>query len=74
MDFDSWLRFGMEQGWCGPTVCSTHDGIPTTREQDEAWESGDDLCVFVVRMYESPEEKKSVEENHSPSVWRNNYR
>lgn len=73
MTFEEWMKHGIEQGWCGAPVCSTHDGVPTTADEDKAWEQGDDLCIHVVRMYASAEEKRSVEENHSPSVWRNTY-
>jgi hypothetical protein len=30
----------------------------------------DEPCVHIVRLYESTEMKKAVEESHSPSVWR----
>lgn len=73
MSFDDWVSYGIGQGWCGAPVCSTHDGVPTTADEDNAWEQGDDLCIHVIRMYASAEEKRSVEENHSPSVWRNTY-
>jgi hypothetical protein len=70
MDITEWVRTGIEQGWCGPLVCSTHDGIPTTADEDDAFEEGDDVCVFVIRPYEDAEVKAAVEENHPPSVWR----
>ena len=38
MDGNHWLAYGIEQGFCGPPVCTTHDGIPSTREEDEVWE------------------------------------
>ena len=72
MDFDHWLKYGIEQGFCGPPVCSTHDGIPTSGAEDEAWEEHDP-CVHVIRPYESPEHKAAVEENHSPSNWRDTW-
>ena len=34
VDFDLWLKYGIEQGFCGPPVCYTHDGIPTSEEED----------------------------------------
>jgi len=40
-DFDDWLAFGIKQGFCGPPVCSTHDGIPTSEEEDLLWEEED---------------------------------
>lgn len=73
MDFDKWLEFGIRNGWCGPAVCSTHDGIPYSREEEAEWEEGHDPCAHILRLYESAEHKNSVEETHSPSQWRNHY-
>jgi hypothetical protein len=67
MTFDEWLQHGLTQKWVGPAVCSTHDGIPTTAEEDENY---DDTCIHVLRLYEDEATKLAVEENHSPSVWR----
>jgi hypothetical protein len=70
---EDWITIGIERGWAGPPVCSTHDGIPQSREEEEAWEEGSDPCTHVIRLYTDAEEKKSVEETHSPSQWRNHY-
>ncbi len=43
MDFNHWLAYGIEQGFCGPPVCTTHDGIPSTREEDEIWEEFEEV-------------------------------
>jgi hypothetical protein len=69
MTFDEWLQIGLDNAWVGPSVCSTHDGIPMTGEEEEEMYEGDP-CVHVLRLYEDAETKKAVEENHSPSVWR----
>lgn len=69
MDFDAWLKMGYENGWVGPDVCVTHDGVPMTASEESESETGDP-CVHVVRLYESTDVKRDVEENHSPSVWR----
>lgn len=69
MEFEEWLAYGIEKGWTSPAVCSTHDGIPSTHEEDEEFENGDP-CLHILRLYESPEVKAAVEENHAPSVWR----
>lgn len=71
--FDEWIEFGMNKGWCGPPVCSTHDGVPTSHAEEVEWEEGNDPCIHVVRMYEDEQQKLSVEENHSPTNWRNHY-
>lgn len=67
--FDAWLKFGIDMGWSGPAVCSTHDGIPTSEAEDEEFEDGDP-CVHIIRLYESLEVRDAVEANHSPSNWR----
>ena len=66
MTFDEWLQFGFENGWCGPDVCATHDGTPLSDEECDE----DEPCVHIVRLYDSLETKRAVEEAHSPSVWR----
>lgn len=69
MTFDQWLKLGWDNGWVGPDVCSTHDGVPTSASEDTEFET-DDPCIHVVRLYETADIKRAVEENHSPSVWR----
>lgn len=69
MTFDEWLRIGIESDWCGPAVCITHDGLPTTSTEDEAFEEGDP-CVHILRLYADKATRKAVEANHGPSVWR----
>jgi hypothetical protein len=66
--FDEWLQVGMDEGWCGPPVCATHDGVPTTVVEDD--EISDDPCLHVIRLYEDADTKAAVEANHPPSVWR----
>jgi hypothetical protein len=70
LTFEEWHRTGYENGWCGPALCYTHDGVPTSTAEDEAWENGDDPCIHVVRLYEDNDMKTAVEQNHSPSQWR----
>ena len=71
-DFDEWMRIGIEKGWIGPAVCSTHDGIPTSEEEDLLWEE-EDPCIHVIRPYFDADHKAAVEENHSPSTWRDTW-
>ena len=71
--FSEWITYGIAQGWCGAPVCYTHDGLPMSVTEDEEFGDGGDPCLHVVRMYESEEHKKEVEEAHSPSQWRNTY-
>lgn len=69
-NYNSWLTYGVKMGWCGPAVCYTHDGLPTTEEEDGSWEEGEDPCIHVIRMYEDDNVRDAVEANHSPSNWR----
>lgn len=69
MEFEEWLKIGIKNAWCGPAVCFTHDGLPTTQAEDEEFDNGDP-CIHVIRLYDDPTVKTAVEENHSASVWR----
>lgn len=70
MDFETWLKVGYESGWCGAPVCYTHDGLPTSEAEDSVWVEGDDPCLHIIRLYEDEQQKRDVEDNHSPSQWR----
>lgn len=69
-NFEDWLKTGIENGWCGPAVCHTHDGFPMSEHEDAEFEEGGDPCMHMIRLYEDYNLKKSIEANHSPSVWR----
>ena len=69
IDFNQWIAFGMEKGWCGPPVCETHDGFPMSEQEVLEFEEHDP-CIHMVRLYEDENHKAAVEEAHSPSVWR----
>lgn len=70
VDFELWLRQGIDNGFVGPPVCSTHDGTPTTEAEDNEMMDGYDPCLHILRLYPDPETRTLVEANHSPSVWR----
>lgn len=70
MDVDQWLEYGYRQGWCGPPVCYTHDCIPMSEQEDNEFSDGGDPCMHIIRLYDGLEVKNSIEEHHSPSVWR----
>ena len=74
LEFTQWLEIGVRNGFVSPPVCYTHDGVPTTLTEDTEFEEGSDPCLHIMRCYESPDQKESVELNFSPAVWRNNYR
>jgi hypothetical protein len=69
MDFEEWLKFGFDQGWCGPAVCETHDGIPLSEKEAEEFEESDP-CIHIIRLYEDAEHKLEVEDAHPASMWR----
>jgi len=70
MNFNEWLEYGIKQGWAGPDVCYTHDGLPTDEAEEAEFEEGSDPCLHIIRLYEDKHHKKRIETNHSPSVWR----
>ena len=70
MEFEEWVRLGLDKGWCGPPVCATHDGVPSSEAEDNEFMDGDDPCLHIVRLYENPDIKHAVESSHAPSVWR----
>jgi len=50
VDFQDWLELGIQNGYCSEPVCNTHDGLPSTEEEDQEWEEGYDPCVPAVRL------------------------
>lgn len=64
MDFYDWLKLGIDKGYCTTMVCATHDGVPTTKAEDDSWEDGDDPCAFIVRIPESKEELEAIRKNY----------
>jgi hypothetical protein len=71
MTYDEWISIGINNNWCGPAVCYMHDGLPTTPYEDEQLDEGYDPCIHIIRMYDTPETRTLIENNHSPSLWRN---
>jgi len=70
INFDEWLQTGYDQGWVGPPICHTHDGMPMSVAEDYAFEEGEDPCMHILRLYEDKIDKQQIEDAHSPSVWR----
>lgn len=69
MDFSEWIELGIQKGWCGPPVCYGHEGLPASKEEERVmFEYDDDSCLYIVRLYDSPELKADVERNHLPST------
>lgn len=71
MTFEEWIETGVREGFCGPPICEVHDGMPMSRQEHEAWNSGEDICLYMIRLYDDLEHKTSIERNYNPSRWRN---
>lgn len=70
MNFDEWIQYGWEKGWCGPPLCINHDGFPYSEDEDEDMNEGGDPCMHFVRLYEDQDQRLSIELNDSPTNWR----
>jgi hypothetical protein len=46
-----WLKLGYKMGWVSDVVCSTHDPIPMTEQEELEWEQGYDPCAHVMRVW-----------------------
>jgi|TARA_R110000803_G_scaffold23928_2_gene58254 hypothetical protein len=51
MEFIEWFELGRAKGWCSELTCSTHDMLPMSEPEIEAWEAGEEPCLFGVRVY-----------------------
>jgi hypothetical protein len=49
--FWRWYEKGLNNGWCSEIVCDTHDGLPMSDDEMEAWSEGDDPCIVAVRIH-----------------------
>lgn len=67
ISFDLWYEAGLRQGFIGPLVCAIHDGVPMTVDEEQSIIDREAVCVYVMRRYDSPEQKHDVEENHEPT-------
>ena len=52
MDIYEWIQYGVERKYCSSPVCSTHDGLPMTDEENVQWDDGGDPCVHALRLDE----------------------
>lgn len=49
-NFDEWLQYGIENGFCSPQFCNTHDSMPMDETEERAWDEGGDPCAHMVRL------------------------
>ena len=68
--FNEWLELGWRQGWISPPVCYDHDGIPLSEAEELEIEEYGEVCVHILRLYESDLHRRQVEKNCAPAVWR----
>jgi hypothetical protein len=50
MSFDEWLQYGIDNDYCSPQFCNTHDGGPMLEAEHDIWDKGLDPCVHMVRL------------------------
>ena len=50
MDFDQWLKYGIDNNFCTNQFCNTHDGYPMSETEETQWEDGGDPCAHMVRL------------------------
>jgi hypothetical protein len=70
LSFNDWISVGIASGWCGPVVCATHDGTPSSESEDAELIEGMDPCQHIIRVYEDNEMKAAVESYYQPYKWR----
>lgn len=61
-----WIEIGIQQGWCGPSTCSVHKGIPISQEEENRILNGEDTCIQIVRLYPDKQTKEAVEDYFPP--------
>jgi hypothetical protein len=50
MSAQKWIQEGIDKGYCSTTCCETHNPDYYTEDEIKKLNSGDDPCVFVVRI------------------------
>jgi hypothetical protein len=60
MDYFDWRDLGIVNGWISEPFCDTHDSGYMTEEEQQEWESGNDPCMMVFRIWEENIKTDSV--------------
>jgi hypothetical protein len=63
VNFTEWLEYGLDKKFVIGPNCATHHGIPTTEEEDQAWEEGEDPCEHILRLADSPKMWDDIQTN-----------
>ena len=51
MNFEEWLKYGIENQFCTEQFCYTHDGPPMHPTEERAWEEGTEPpCQQMIRL------------------------
>lgn len=50
-EFFAWVEKGKEKGWVSGPVCSTHNGLPNTKQEENEWDEGYDPCIPGMRVW-----------------------
>lgn len=67
--FEEWLKIGIENEWVIPPVCYSHDGIPTSADEQQQFEIGFDPCVHIMRVCD-PDDWQDIYDNTTSMQWR----
>jgi hypothetical protein len=63
IDYFDWRDLGIANGWISEPFCDTHDVKFLTKEEEQAWENGEDPCMMVFRIYEDKIETDSYQKS-----------
>lgn len=67
-DFSNWLTEGFVNGWISPPACYSHHGVPLTLDEREALDRGEEPCIYLLRVFQSRDERRDVMLNHETSA------
>lgn len=50
LNFDEWIKYGIDKGFCSEQYCEAHDGPPFSTSEAMIWEDGGDPCIHALRL------------------------
>jgi len=60
MNFDEWIQYGIDNGFCSEQYCNTHE-VPTfSMTEAIIWDDGGDPCLHVVRLGSAEDWEKNA--------------
>ena len=65
---EEWIAYGVAQGWCSPSYCDTHEGVPLSETESSQFDEGADPCVITIRLGNEAEWEEEAQEYNR--VWR----